>query len=167
MKEIDIREAFRLTSPNPLILVCTEKEDGSLNMAPVSFFMFTSFTPPMVAFAMGEKKNSGDNFRRTGKAVLVTPGVTLKEAVMKYGAMTGSKTDKLAEYPVPLKKIEGCSLEVPEDVRAVFEVSLADTLSTGDHILYSCRVDRILGDPDTEALLAWKGYAEVETAHKG
>lgn len=95
MKEIDIREAFRLTSPNPLILVCTEKEDGSLNMAPVSFFMFTSFTPPMVAFAMGEKKNSGD------------------------------------------------------------------------HILYSCRVDRILGDPDTEALLARKGYAEVETAHKG
>ena len=25
----------------------------------------------------------------------------------------------------------------------------------------------ILGGPETEALLAWKGCAEVETAHKG
>ncbi len=49
----------------------------------------------------------------------------------------------------------------------MFDVSLADTMTTGDHILYACRVDKAYGDPDTEALLAWNGYAEVETAQKG
>ncbi|MBR2539546.1 MAG: hypothetical protein IKE85_01770 [Mogibacterium sp.] len=36
MKEINSIQAFKLTSPNPLVLVCTEKEDGSTNIAPVS-----------------------------------------------------------------------------------------------------------------------------------
>jgi len=40
MKEIYIRQATALTSPEPLVLVCTEKKDGSLNIAPVSFFMY-------------------------------------------------------------------------------------------------------------------------------
>ena len=48
MKEINIGQATALTSPDPLVLVCTQKEDGSLNMAPVSFFMYASFNPPML-----------------------------------------------------------------------------------------------------------------------
>lgn len=46
MKEINIGQAMAITSPNPLVLVCTKKENGMLNMAPVSFFMYSSFNPP-------------------------------------------------------------------------------------------------------------------------
>ena len=85
MKEINIGQATALTSPDPLVLVCTQKEDGSLNMAPVSFFMYASFNPPMLVFGMGKAANSGENIRRTGKAVLATPGISLKDTVMAYG----------------------------------------------------------------------------------
>ena len=95
MKEINIGQATALTSPDPLVLVCTQKEDGSLNMAPVSFFMYASFNPPMLVFGMGKAANSGENIRRTGKAVLATPGICLKDSVMAYVSATGSKTDKL------------------------------------------------------------------------
>lgn len=162
MKEISSNQAFRLTSPNPLVLVCTEKEDGTSNLAPVSFFMFTSFNPAMVAFALGENKNTGANFERTGRAVIVTPGLSLKEAVMKFGTSSGSKTDKLAEFPVPVKRLEGCSIQIPEDVRTAFTVSLDGTMQTGSHTLYSCRVDKIYGDDSRAALFAWKGYAAAE-----
>lgn len=37
MKEINIEQATAITSPDPLMLLCTTKENGSLNMAPVSF----------------------------------------------------------------------------------------------------------------------------------
>ena len=73
MKEINIGQATAITSPNPLVLVCTKKENGMLNMAPVSFFMYSSFNPPMLAFAMGKTANSGENIRKTGKAVLAAP----------------------------------------------------------------------------------------------
>ena len=34
MKELNIMEATVLTSPNPLTLICSKKEDGSTNLAP-------------------------------------------------------------------------------------------------------------------------------------
>lgn len=36
MKKINLPEASKLTSPNPVSLVCTEKPDGSTNIATVS-----------------------------------------------------------------------------------------------------------------------------------
>ena len=58
MKEINIEQATAITSPDPLMLLCTTKENGSLNMAPVSFFMYSSYNPPMLAFSMGKEANS-------------------------------------------------------------------------------------------------------------
>ena len=95
MKEINIGQATAITFPNPLVLVCTKKENGMLNMAPVSFFMYSSFNPPMLAFAMGKTANSGENIRKTGKAVLAAPGVSLKDAVLAYGSKNGGQIDKL------------------------------------------------------------------------
>jgi len=56
MKEINIGQATALTSPDPLVLVCTRKEDGGLNMAPVSFFMYASFEPPMLVFVQSKER---------------------------------------------------------------------------------------------------------------
>lgn len=124
MKEINIGQATALTSPDPLVLVCTRKEDGGLNMAPVSFFMYASFEPPMLAFAMGKAANSGANIRRTGKAVLAVPGVGLREAVMKYGSSNGGRTDKLKETPVALQKVAGSDIPIPEDSRSLLPCPL-------------------------------------------
>lgn len=166
MKEINFGQAAALTSPNPLVLVCTEKEDGSLNMAPVSFCMFASVDPFMLAFAMAKPSNSGANIRRTGKAVLVTPGLSLKEAAMSYGSSTGSQIDKLKQAPVALQSIEGSNIQIPEDCRAAFVVSLAQTVNSGDHYLYLCHIDKALGDESKGALMAWKGYAKLASAQE-
>lgn len=166
MKEINIGQATAFTSPDPLVLVCTEKEDGSLNMAPVSFFMYSSFNPPMLAFAMGKAANTGDNIRRTGKAVLAAPGVSLKEAVMAYGSSNGGKTDKMKETPVALQSIEGTNIQIPEDSRIAFIVSLAQTVDSGDHYLYLCNIEKMVADETKEALFAWDGYAKVAPAQE-
>lgn len=44
MKEINIGQATALTSPDPLVLVCTKKEDGKLNMAPVICRVFSAIS---------------------------------------------------------------------------------------------------------------------------
>lgn len=166
MKEINIGQATAITSPDPLMLVCTTKEDGGLNMAPVSFFMYASFNPPMLAFAMGKASNSGENIRRTGKAVLAAPGISLKGAVMAWGSTNGGKTDKQKETPVALQSIDGSDIQIPEDSRIAFAVSLSQTIEAGDHYLYLCSVDRIVADDTKEALFAWDGYAKVAPAQE-
>lgn len=167
MKEISVASAFRLSSPNPLVLVCTNKADGRPNLAPVSFMMYASFHPPMLAFAMGKAKNSGENLRRTGKAVLAAPGVSLREAAMAYGKMSGSSTDKLAAHPIALQRLPESDISIPEDTRVAFLVSLAQTVEAGDHYLYLCSIDKIYGDETTPALLAWEGYAKLAPAQEG
>lgn len=166
MKEINIGKAAALTSPDPLVLVCTQKENGQLNLAPVSFFMYTSFSPAMVAFAMGKSANTGKNFYKSGKAVISVPGESLTEAVMAYGSSTGSKVNKLEETPIPLKNIDGSDIQAPEDSKVVFVVSLEKAIETGDHYLYICNVDKVLGDDTKEALFAWDGYAKVLPAQQ-
>ena len=146
------------------MLVCTKKEDGSLNMAPVSFFMYASFNPPMLAFAMGKPSNSGENIRREGKALIAVPGVTIADAVMKYGMSSGGKKDKLVETPIALQDLEGTDIPVPEDSRAAFVVSLDKTVEAGDHYMYLCNIEKIYGDDTKEALFAWKGYSRVAPA---
>lgn len=166
MKEINIGQATAITSPNPLVLVCTKKENGMLNMAPVSFFMYSSFNPPMLAFAMGKTANSGENIRKTGKAVLASPGVSLKDAVMAYGSKNGGQIDKLKEFPVALQNIDGTDIQIPEDSPIAFVASLAETVESGDHYLYLCNIDKIVADKTKEALFAWNGYAKVAPAQE-
>ncbi len=52
MNKITIIKATALTSPNPISLLCTEKPDGSTNLAAVSFYSYLSFQPEMLCFAM-------------------------------------------------------------------------------------------------------------------
>lgn len=166
MKEINIGQATALTSPDPLVLVCTEKENGALNMAPVSFFMYASFHPPMLVFGMGKAANSGENLRRTGKAILAAPGVSIRDAVMAYGSVSGGVTDKLKETPIALQHIAGSGIQIPEDSRVAFVVSLAQTVEAGDHHLYLCNIEKIVADDTREALFAWDGYAKVAPAQE-
>ena len=166
MKEINIGQATAITSPDPLVLVCTEKEDGTLNMAPVSFFMYASFNPPMLAFAMGKAANSGENIRRTKKAVLAAPGVSLKEAVMAYGSTNGGQKDKLKDTPIALQSVEGSDIQIPEDSRIAFVVSLAQTVECGDHYMYLCNIEKMVADESKDALFAWDGYAKVAPAQE-
>ncbi|MDO4574286.1 MAG: flavin reductase family protein [Planctomycetia bacterium] len=166
MKEINIGQATALTSPDPLVLVCTRKEDGKLNMAPVSFFMYASFNPPMLAFGMGKAANTGENIRRTNKAVIAVPGVTLADACMAYGSSNGGKTDKLAETPIELQNLDGNDIQAPADAKVVFEVTLEQTVEAGDHYLYICKIDKMLADESKDALFAWDGYGKVAPAQE-
>ena len=86
---------------------------------------------------------------------------------MNFGKTSGSKADKLADHPIPMQSIEGCSISIPEDVRTAFTVTLDDTMQTGNHTLYSCKVGRILGDETREALYAWEGYSVIGSAQMG
>ena len=121
MREINIGQATAITSPDPLMLVCTQKENSAGNLAPVSFFMYASFNPPMLAFA------------------------------------TGNETDKLEDTPIAPQTLEGSEIQVPQDTRIAFAVSLAQTVEADGHYLYVCKIEKMLADETREGLFAWDG----------
>ena len=115
MKELNIMEATVLTSPNPLTLICSKKEDGSTNLAPICFVSYLSFNPPMVGFATGKQSHTGKRVRETGKVIVTVPGESLAGVVMACGASTGAKTDKVAANNIEMMAVEGSDIQIPAD----------------------------------------------------
>ena len=133
MRELNIMEATVLTSPNPLTLICSKKEDGSTNLAPICFVSYLSFNPPMVGFATGKQSHTGKQVRETGKVIVTVPGESLAQAVMACGASTGAKTDKVAANNIEMMAVEGSDIQIPADTRLAMVATLQQSVEVGVH----------------------------------
>lgn len=164
MKEIKLAQASALTSPNPLTLVCTEKPDGSTNLAAVSWWSYVSFHPEMVVYAMSKKSYSGEMVRNNKKVIITVPGTALKEAVMGCGSTSGRDTDKVAKFGIELAEVEGSSIKIPVHSRVAIACNMKEYHEVGDHYLYICEVEKVFGNEEETALFAWNGYAKAAAA---
>ena len=167
MKEISLSDAAVLTSPNPLVLVCTLKEDKTTNLAPISFVAYASMMPPMLSVAIGKPKYTGILLRAAQKAIIVVPGSSLEKTIIDCGAVSGADINKIAEFGIPMKNIEGTDIQIPVDSKIAYMCSLKQTIdSQGTHMIHLCEIDKILADDEKDALHAWHGFAEVAVATK-
>lgn len=164
MKKINLPQASRLTSPNPVTVVCTEKPDGSTNLATVSWWTYLSFNPNMIAYAMAKTSYSGEMVRNNRKVILTIPGAEIADAVMGCGSTTGRDTDKAAKFDIALANVEGSSIQIPAHSRVAIVCSLKEYHEVGDHYLYICDVEQVYGDESKEALFAWNGYSQLRPA---
>lgn len=164
MNKINLPQAAKLTSPNPVSLVCTQKPDGLTNLATVSWWTYLSFNPNMIAFAMAKTSYSGEMVQNSRKVILTIPGAELSEAVMGCGSTTGRNTDKVAKFDIELAEVEGSSIKVPVHSRVAIVCGLKEFYETGDHYLYICDVEQVYGNEAEEALFAWNGYSQVRPA---
>lgn len=164
MERINLPKASVLTSPNPVTLVCTEKEDGTTNVATVSWWTYLSFNPGMIAYAMAKTSFSGERVRATKKVVLTIPGAEIADAVMACGTSSGRDTDKIAKAGLEMQEIPGADIKIPLHSRVAIECTLKEYHEVGDHYLYICNVDNVYGNEQEEAVFAWKGYGEIRPA---
>jgi len=167
MEKINLPKASALTSPNPVTLVCTQKPDGSTNLATVSWWTYLSFNPSMIAYAMAKTSYSGEMVRSSKKVILTVPGKPLKEAVMGCGMSTGRDTDKINKLGISMQNLPDCAIQIPEHSRVAILCTLKEYHEVGDHYLYICDVDQVFCNEKEEALFAWDGYAKIAPAVQG
>ena len=124
MEKIKLAQASHLTSPNPVTVVCTEKPDGSTNLATVSWWTYLSFNPNMIAFAMAKTSYSGERVRETGNVIVTVPGAEIADAVMGCGSTTGRNTDKVAKFGIELASVEGSKIQIPAYSRVAIQCTM-------------------------------------------
>lgn len=164
MNKINLPQAAKLTSPNPVTVVCTQKPDGSTNLATVSWWTYLSFNPNMIGYAMAKTSYSGEMVRNNKKVILTIPGTEIAEAVMGCGSTTGRDTDKVAQFGIELTEVEGSDIKIPVHSRVAIVCSMKEYHEVGDHYLYICDVEQVYGNEVEEALFAWNGYSQVRPA---
>lgn len=166
MKECNIFEATAFTSPNFLTLVCSEKENGDTNLAPVCFVSYLSFNPPMIGFAVGKQSYTGERVRATKEVVITVPGESLSGTVMLCGGSSGKTTDKVKEYHINMVEIPESKIKIPADTKIAFVADLKEIVEAGDHYFYVCNIKHIYADGDKEGLFAWNGFGKVALAQE-
>lgn len=164
MEKITLPKASKLTSPNPVTIVCTQKPDGSTNLATVSWWTYLSFHPSMIAYAMAKTSYSGEMVRNNKKVILTIPGAAMADEVMGCGMSTGRDTDKIAKLGIEMQEVPDSDIQIPLHSRVVIQCSLKEFIETGDHYLYICNVEQVYGNEAEEAVYAWNGYAQIRPA---
>ena len=164
MNEIHLAQAAKLTSPNPISLICTKRPDGGTNLAPVSWWTYLSYKPGMIGYAMSQKSYSGECVRETGSVVLTVPGASLARQAMQCGGVSGRTVDKAAQFGIDLTPLCGTDIRIPVHTRLAISCRLKEYHAVGDHNLYICEVLKVHADETEQALFAWDGYASLHPA---
>lgn len=164
MEKINLVKASQLTSPNPVTVVCTQKPDGSTNLATVSWWTYLSFNPNMIAYAMAKPSYSGEMVRQNKQVILTIPGAEIAPAVLGCGSTSGRNTDKAGRFNIQLTSVEGSPIQIPVHSRVAILCHLKEYHEVGDHYLYICDVQQVYANEAEEALFAWNGYSQLRPA---
>ena len=164
MKSFSLLDAARLTSPNPLSLVCSRTPSGGVNLATVSWWTYMSLEPEIIGFAMMKTSYTGELVRGGSEAVLTIPGKALAKQVMQCGTASGRNRDKARDFAVELKTLPDCDIQIPVHSVVALHCALREFVDVGDHYLYICDVKQAYGDENEVPLFAWKGYAKIAGA---
>lgn len=164
MEKINLPKAAVLTSPNPVTLVCTQKPDGSTNLATVSWWTYLSYHPNMIAYAMAKTSYSGERVRENKKVILTIPSSLIADAVMGCGSTSGRTTDKISKFDIAMQSLPNSDIQIPLHSRVAIQCSLKEFVEVGDHYLYICDVEQVYCDESEEAVFAWNGYSQIAPA---
>ena len=166
MNKINISNAPAYTSPNSMTLICTEKPDGSTNLATLAFWAFASTNPGQIMYSLNKGAYSLELLAEKKEVVLAIPGVELTGALIGCGTCSGRDTDKAAKVGLTMQEVEGTNIKAPVPCKLLIHATVAQTMDADDHVVHLCDVKGVYGDEDVNAVFGWKGYAEFAAAQQ-
>jgi flavin reductase (DIM6/NTAB) family NADH-FMN oxidoreductase RutF len=109
MRRLDLRKAFTLVEPGPVVLVTTF--DGQKNnIMTISWTMVVDFSPQF-AITTGPWNHSYSALKRTLECVIAVPAADLLDKVVGVGTCSGAETDKFAKFG--LTPVKGKYVKAP------------------------------------------------------
>ena len=102
-RSIDLKIAYRLIGPGPLVLV-SSLFDGKTGLTPIAWNMPVSDDPPIVALEIWEKHFIYKAILQTGDFVVNIPSSDMAPICVKLGSVSGSKCDKFKEFGLAKEK---------------------------------------------------------------
>jgi flavin reductase (DIM6/NTAB) family NADH-FMN oxidoreductase RutF len=154
--------------PRPIAFVSTRSAEGHVNLAPFSFFMGVSGTPPLLALAVstraGEPKDTARNLLETGEFVV---NAATEEFAAEVNGASGDWPPDVDEFamtgvrPAPSQvvqapRVEGAAWSLECRTHAVFPLGAAPKdvrLAVGEVVWMHVRDDVLAADQLVDASL--------------
>lgn len=147
MKEIDRHEAFELASPFPYVLAVTLDKRDRPNIIGLSWWMFTSWDPLMIAISVGHQRYSHECLEHHHEFVLCFPSEGQAKDAWLCGTKSGKETDKF--QITDFKPMHSTHVKPPMigGSTVAYECKVVKHVETGDHTLHIANVVAIHGNP--------------------
>lgn len=133
MKAMQIRKAFTLLEPGPVVLVTTNDGERD-NVMTISWTMVLDFTPRF-AITTGAWNHSYAALRRTKECVIAIPTVDLIDAVVGVGTCSGADTDKFATFGLTPAKAKRVHAPLIRECVANIECRVVDIVKKHDIVV--------------------------------
>lgn len=140
-----------IVGPRPIGWISTRAADGTLNLAPYSFFNAFNYTPPLIGFASIGWKDTVRNIEQTGEFVWNLTTRPLAEAMNQSCAAVGPEVDEF--------QLAGVT---PEASQLVAPPRVAES-----PVAFECRLTQMLRlqGADGTAVDTWLTLGEVVAVH--
>ncbi len=135
-----------IIGPRPIGWISTRGQDGSVNLAPYSFFNAFNYTPPILGFSSTSAKDSLRNCRETGEFVWNLSTRVLAEAMNASCATLPYGTDEFAL--AGLTKLPGRLVAAPRvaEAQVHFECKVTEILDLKSHTGAPTPATLVLGE---------------------
>lgn len=132
--------AYRLINPGTLVLVSVGDGERD-NLFPVSWNMPVGKDPGMVAVAAGKEHHSYPFIARTGELALNVPDVTIVDAVLGCGSVSGRDVpDKFARFGLTRRSARHIKPPLVAEAVAHLECRVQQVVDLGDAALLVGRI---------------------------
>ncbi|MDO5147634.1 MAG: flavin reductase [Eubacteriales bacterium] len=125
MNKIKFSNAPAFTSPNSMTLICTEKPDGTTNLATLAFWAFASTNPGKIMFSLNKGAYSLELLAEKKEVVLAIPSVELTGTLIGCGTCSGRDTDKAAQIGLNMQDVEGTKIKAPAPCKLLIHATVA------------------------------------------
>lgn len=115
-KTVDLKTAYRLIGPGPVVLV-SSLYDGRPAITPIAWHMPVSDDPPIVALEIWKGHFVHKAVLQTGDFVINIPPSGMADVVRQLGSVSGRKTDKFKKFG--LKKEAPLKIKSPRLAAAI------------------------------------------------
>ncbi len=134
--KINLSQWYKLLIPRPAVLVSTVDKKGNSNVAPFSFVMPCSMTPPLVVFGSVPSHDTSKNIIETKNFVVNVPGDDIVNELWACADDFPPDVSEFKEAGLTEIKSEKISSPGVTECIARFECRLAANHTAGDHILF-------------------------------
>lgn len=136
---VDPAKAYRLINSGCLVLLTTAHKDRT-NIMTIAWHMPASFTPPLVAVAVGQSRFTRELIDASGEFVLNIPSRDLLGQVRGAGGKSGREADKIAELGLAISPGRTVKAPVLDECLGHIECRVENRTEAGDHVVYIAEI---------------------------
>lgn len=159
--DVDLRKAYNLLHPRPVVLICTQDRNDKINVMSCSWITPVSDEPPLIAVSLWTKGYTHNIIDETKEFTVNIPSSKLVKQVWLAGTKSGRKVDKTKILGLKFTGSKTVSSPAIEECVGTLECKVKERIMLSEQVLYITEIQRACAEEDLFKNDIWVDGANI------